>query len=1186
MLLYAYKQWLYLLLLEVSIMHERENRILAFWKENDVFQKSLNRPSPKGNFVFYDGPPYATGLPHYGHVLPTTVKDAIPRYKTMRGYNVPRRWGWDCHGLPIENLIEKKLGLKNKKDIEEVGVGKFNKEARESVLTYADEWKQIIPRLGRWVDMDNDYRTMDASYMESVMWSFSELNKKGLVYEGYKVMPFCPRCGTSLSNFEVAQGYKDITDISAFVKFELKDELGTYVLAWTTTPWTLPGNVALAVNADLDYAKVEFENSTYWVTRGLIEKVFGTLEGVKILEETKGSALVGKSYLPVFPYYVAKGTMVGDNEDRRDNAWKIYAGDFVTAEDGTGIVHIAPAFGEDDMNLARKENLPVIHHVGTDGLFVPAVIDFAGQSAKPIDDHQKGDIEIIKYLAHKHGDRETYIALFKKEKYIHSYPHCWRCNTPLLNYATSSWFVKITDLKDRLVEENKKITWVPKEIGEGRFGKWLEGARDWAVSRSRYWGSPIPVWKGEKTGKTEFISSIEELKEKIRKDGRGNEFFVMRHGQATCNLTNTISSKKLDESVLTDLGKEEVRVSAEAMKARLGPVDNVVIYASDFSRTKETAEIVAGVIGYEKTNIIFDERLREINAGDFDGSDWGSRTNYFNNLFDHLYKPVPNGESVEDVKKRIAEFFYDIETKHKSARVLVVTHGLPLRLSLNVAKGMTMRDLTRYGWADVSDPTASVHVCDFVPLPCNESFELDLHRPYIDAVTWKNDTGEIMRRVPEVFDVWYDSGSMSFAQNHYPFEHKEEMLAENSAIFPADFIAEGLDQTRGWFYSLLNLSKALFDKSAYKNVIVNGLILAEDGRKMSKSLNNYPDLLPTVEKYGADALRYFLISSPAVHGEEVAFSEKSLDEVNKKLFNRLENVYVFYNTYATGDVSDGALPKNNHVLDKWIVSELNKLISNVTTALDAYQLDKAARPIADFIDELSTWYLRRSRDRFKGEDEADKQEALATTRYVLATLAKIMAPFVPFIAEEIYQKVKPTNAALSVHLEDWPEPGEVDSALLDSMSTARKFVEAGLALRSKAGIKVRQPLATFTYDGSVLLTNELAAIIADELNVKKVEKGNAVAMDLNITPELKSEGQVRELMRAVQEMRKNAGLSPSDEIVLNIETDSVGKNVIEAYSAMFTKAVQATSIVYGPVEAEEIHADGLSAKIAIVKGRE
>ncbi len=546
---------------------------------------------------------------------------------------------------------------------------------------------------------------------------------------------------------------------------------------------------------------------------------------------------------------------------------------------------------------------------------------------------------------------------------------------------------------------------------------------------------------------------------------------------------------------------------------------------------------------------------------------------------------MPDGESVEDVKRRVGEFFYDIDAKHVDSRILIVTHGLPLRLAINIANGVTLRDLVRHGWTDISDPTGSVHECKFVPLPHNESFELDLHRPYIDEVTWKNDIDETMRRIPEVFDVWYDSGSMSFAQNHYPFENKEEMLATNSKLFPADFIAEGLDQTRGWFYSLLNLSKSIFDRSAFKSVIVNGLILGEDGRKMSKSLQNYPDLMPTVEKYGADALRYFLVSSPAVRGEEVAFTEKALDEVNKKLFNRLENVFTFYNTYAPQEESSVVLPGSKHVLDRWMVSRLNILILEVTTSLDTNQLDRASRPIADFIDDLSTWYLRRSRDRFKAEDEVDKQAALETTRYILVTLAKVMAPFVPFIAEDLYQKVKGVDGVESVHLENWPVPGEIDSTLIESMVSARKLVETGLMLRSKAGIKVRQPLATFTYADSTTLSVELAEIIADELNVKKVEKGSLVQIDTELTLELKAEGQVREFMRAIQETRKKEELSPSDYIVLTIETDDVGKETIENYRDMIAYAVQAAVFEYGKVGegAQEIDIDGMKLRFNIVK---
>ncbi len=1167
-------------------MHERENRILSFWKKNDIFQKSLDKPSPKGNFVFYDGPPYATGLPHYGHVLPTTVKDIIPRYKTMQGFHVPRRWGWDCHGLPIENLIEKEMGLKSKREIEELGVEKFNTAARNSVLRYADQWKEIIPRLGRWIDMDNDYRTMDASYMESVMWSFCDLNKKGFVYEGYKVMPFCPHCGTSLSNFEVAQGYKDITDISAFVKFEIIGEPKTYALAWTTTPWTLPGNVALAVNPELSYTKVELNGESFWVASGLVEKVFGeNAKDLSAVEVVKGAALVGKSYKPVFPYYANEGTLPGDHEARRANAWKIYAADFVTAEDGTGIVHIAPAYGEDDMTLSRTHDLPIIHHVNAEGLFVSEIKEFAGQSAKPKDDHQKGDIEIIKYLAHPQEGRADYTALFKKEKYIHSYPHCWRCNTPLLNLATSSWFIKVTALKEKLIEENNKTQWTPHEIGDGRFGKWLEGARDWAVSRSRYWGSPLPVWRGEKSGKTEFVGSVLELKEKLRPAGNANSIVLMRHGEAESNLTDVISSQKLDEYGLTDLGRTQVKEGAERLKEG-DPV--TIIYCSDLRRTRETAETVATEIGYDKTKIVFDARLRELNGGDFDGQNWAVRGAYFKDMNERIFKRVPNGESVEDVKRRVNEFLYDIDTRHKGERILVVTHGLPVRLAMHTAAGKTTRDLVRAGWTDISDPNASLHECDFVPLPHNEMFELDLHRPYIDAVTWQNTDGEIMRRVPEVFDVWYDSGSMSFAQNHYPFDNEEVLLAKNSPLFPADFIAEGLDQTRGWFYSLLVLSAGLFDRSAYKRVIVNGLILGEDGRKMSKSLKNYPDLMPTVERYGADALRYFLVSSPAVRGEEVAFTEKGLDDVNKKLFNRLENVFTFYDTYAEKG-NDSKVGEHYvlsaHVLDQWIIARTYGLIAEVTKHLEGFELDRASRPIADFIDDLSTWYLRRSRERFKGDDKADKECALNTTRYVLDKLAHVMAPFTPFIAEDLYQKVRSANFAESVHLEAWPKIHPVDTELLTDMAALRKIVESGLALRAKSGIKVRQPLASFTYDKSVsLLSVELETILADELNVKAVIPGTECALDTNITDELKAEGQVRELIRGIQELRKTTGLTPSDIITIHVDADETARRTIDTHKHMLMRAVQAELLEYALIEqGNKIEADGISVTILIGK---
>jgi isoleucyl-tRNA synthetase len=1191
----------------------REEAVLAFWQEHDIFQKSLKKSAPKGNFVFYDGPPYATGLPHFGHIIPSTLKDIIPRYKTMQGYNVARKWGWDCHGLPIENLIEKELGLTDKKAIEEYGIDKFNKAAKASVFRYDIDWKRLIARAGRWVDMENDYHTMDSSYTESVWWSFKTLNDKGLVYEAFKVMPFCPRCQTTLSNFEVGQGYKDIPDISVYVLFQLLDTAtGTPTdesfLAWTTTPWTLPGNLALAINPELMYSlvKIPATSQKVWIATPLISKLKEKhilADTVEILKEVKGSELVGTSYKPPFDFYTKIGTLAPEQESKRGNAWKVYPADFVTAEDGTGIVHIA-SFGDDDYKLTVAHNLPMIIHVSTDGKMKEGNGTLSGLYVKPKGDHQSTDIEVIKLLAHakaQHADgTDTDIPLlFAKEKLVHAYPHCWRCDTPLLNYATSSWFVRATQLRDRLIEENNKVNWAPKEVGEGRFGKWLETVRDWAVSRSRYWGAPLPVWRGQKTGQVEFIGSIEDLKSKI--EHNGNSITVMRHGEAESNLLDAINSNPahLEQYGLTMKGKGEVEASAQELLARQKSRGKKIthIYASDFRRTRETAEHVAEVLGIDKSKIIFDTRLREVNAGVLDGQKWNDRSKLLKSAHDGVYSCPEGGESAKDVKKRVSEFLYDIESRHVSEDILVVSHGLPVRLMVETSKGKTCRDLLRSGWREYADPTASIHDIDFKPLPHNDDFELDLHRPYIDQVTWKRTVEEgallsdgtravmgeeeTMVRIPEVFDVWYDSGSMPFAQAHYPFEHKELFESKLGSIFPADFIAEGLDQTRGWFYSLMVLGVGLFDKSPYKNVIVNGLMLAEDGRKMSKSLKNYPPIEPTFNKYGVDSLRYFISASAATHSEEILFSEKALDEVNKKLFNRLENVYSFYVLYANnvpvpvGQTPDSA-PHSDNVLDQWMIARLAQLKKEIEKGLDNYQIDKAARPIADVIDDLSTWYLRRSRDRFKGDDEKDKEQAMQTTRFALLTLSKLMAPFVPFMAEHIYQHIRTEIAGLSstsailmpesVHLADWPTLPPVDHALIEAMTVARKLVETGLAIRSKAGVKVRQPLALFTYSaesiGDVAITPGLIQIMKEELNVKEVQLGSEIFLDTNLTEELREEGIVRDIIRGVQEARKNAGLVPSDSISVTVFASTAVSEILKKNEEMLKKPIQAVSVTY------------------------
>jgi isoleucyl-tRNA synthetase len=963
-----------------------EEKLIKHWKKEKTFEKSISTKSKKKEYVFYDGPPFATGLPHYGHILAGTLKDVAPRYWTMRGYRVERKFGWDCHGLPVEYEVEKELGLSGKKDIEEkYGVHKFCEKCRSIVLRYTKEWEETVERMGRWVDFRNDYKTMNPEYMETIWWVFRQLWDKGLLYEGHKSMHICPRCVTPLSNFEVTQGYKDITDQSVTAKFKLDGEENTYILAWTTTPWTLPGNFFLAVGKNIQYVKIELDGEKLILAKNLLEKVLGTQE-YKLIKTFKGSELEGKTYEPLLPYYA---------HTKKDGGFKIVLADFVSTEDGTGIVHIAGGYGEDDMVLVKKQGFPIIQHVGMDGRFKPEVKEFVGEEVKPSDDPMKTDRKMVEFLKSKN-------KVFKAETYRHSYPHCWRCDSPLLNFSTTSWFVKVLDIKEKMLKANQKINWVPDHLKDGRFGDWLENARDWCISRNRFWGTPLPIWRAE-DGECICIGSIKELEK---------------------------------------LSKEKVT---------------------------------------------------------------------------------------------------------------------------------------------------------------------DLHKHYVDKIEIKKN-GKTYNRVPEVLDCWFESGSMPYAQEHYPFQNK----ARFEKNFPAQFIAEGLDQTRGWFYTLVVLGTALLSKSPFKNVIVNGLVLAEDGKKMSKRLKNYPEPGLVFNKYGADALRFYMMNSPVVKAEVLRFSEKGVEEVVKSMLLPLWNSYSFFVTYANIDKwTPKKTAKTTNKLDKWILSELQILIKDVTKQMNAYDLQKATDPIQRFIDNLTNWYIRRSRRRFwKNENDSDKNSAYKTLHEVLTTVSKILAPFCPFISEEIFRNL---TGKESVHLEDWPKAKEalIDKKLSKEIAVTRAIVTLGHGVRSQKQIKVRQPLKKVRVALPTHLHTKFEEnVIKEELNVKEFEilkdaslvaemkvtpnakilgpkfggkvqeiirasregkfeisgdkvkicgielsgdevqlgyqgkegfdvaseNGIVVALDTTITEELKQEGIARDIIRFIQDMRKEAGYEVADHIFVAIET--------------------------------------------------
>jgi len=1001
-----------------------EEGVLAFWQENGIFEKSVEQRAGAPEFVFYDGPPFATGLPHYGHIVPGTIKDIIPRYQTMKGKRVERRFGWDCHGLPVEYEMEKELGISGKFEIEQYGVAKFNENCRSIVLRYTEEWRAIVNRLGRWVDFDNDYKTMDPDYMESIWWVFKELWERGLIYEGYYILPYSPKLGTPLSNFEVnLGGYHDIQDPAITVRFRVKGTESTYLLAWTTTPWTLPSNLGMALGPDVDYVRVADGDEEYILAESRLGAYYRDESEYRIVERKKGSELGGIEYEPLFPYFA-------DLAER--GAFRTHVADYVTTEEGTGIVHLASGFGEDDYETLKGTGLPVVCPIDAECKFTSEVSDYEGTFVKD------ADKAIIKRLKDEG-------KLVKRDTYTHPYPFCYRTDMPLIYRAVSSWFVAVERIKEKLLSANARVNWVPGHLKEGRFGKWLEGARDWAISRNRFWGNPIPVWKSDGGDYVECIGSREELE---RKSGRS----------------------------------------------------------------------------------------------------------------------VP-----------------------------------------------------------------------------------DLHKHYVDEITWPAPDGSgTMRRVEEVLDCWFESGSMPYAQNHYPFENKE-WFERN---FPADFIAEGMDQTRGWFYTLTVLAAALFDRPAFSNVVVNGMVLAPDGKKMSKSQRNYTDPVDVVNTFGADALRVFLMDSAAVRGQDMRYSDEGVKEVLKTVLIPLWNAYGFFVTYANIDgIAPAGYPDDPaNPLDRWIISEAETLAERVATQLDAYELQRGIEPIVSFIDLLNNWYIRRSRRRFwRSENDADKRQAYATLYGVLQQVVRVAAPYMPFICEEIYRNLRSDDMPESVHLCDFPEPRQErrDAELEARMATARKAVRMGRALRSRYNLKNRQPLRTMyvvTRDpDEKRVLREMEGLVREEMNVKSIvyrddeedvveyhakpnykllgrelgglvkkmkpqiealsgrqihslldgntlsievdgqtveldaervlvertEKENlrvlnegslTVALDPEITPELEREGLVRDLIRQVQNLRKERGLEVTERIDLRVDGTEKVKQAVDEFEEYLASETLAVSV--------------------------
>ena len=1065
-----------------------EQEASAFWRDHRIFEKSLEKTRKGKRFIFWEGPPTANGLPHTGHFLTRIYKDLYGRYKTMRGFFVLRKAGWDTHGLPVEIEVEKELGFTNKKQIEEYGIAKFNRKARESVWKYKNAWEDMTRKMGFWLDMDQPYVTYETNYTESVWNILKEIWDKGLLYKAHKVVPFCTRCGTPLSAHEVAQGYKTVKDQSVYVKFKVKNQPKTYILAWTTTPWTLPGNVALAVGPGIKYVYAKKDSEIYILAEDLVSKILDTNYE---LQDTKlGKDLVGLEYEPLFDI----------PELKSDTAYKVYAADFVSTTDGTGVVHTAVMYGEDDYNLGTAVGLPKVHTVNEQGKFTDIVPD--GLSGKYVKDQETEKL-VIRQL-------EISNLLFKIEDFEHEYPFCWRCGTPLLYYAKTSWFIKMSAVNKELLANNATVNWIPEHVKDGRFGEWLRAGKDWALSRDRYWGTPLPIWECDQCDHKTTIGSVKEMEKSAI--GSKNTYFAMRHSLSIRNEVgpNVVSSSlEHDRYNLTEEGKAMVERSLELLK--LEGID--YIYASPFLRTKETAEITARAL-HKKFET--DERLVEK----------GFPIEYEGKAPPAGIETIDGVESRQSMRKRIADFLQEMESKYKNKKILIITHAAPMYLAEAIAGGYTEDELKDSNQFPFFTPNlAEIRKLNWRKIPRNEYGELDLHRPFIDGIAIKCPKCKSkMKKVPDLIDVWFDSGAMPYAQWHYPFDNKQVFKQQ----FPADFIVEGMDQTRGWFFTLLAISTLLGKGAPYKNVMALGFTLDEKGVKESKSKGNYMPVPELMAKHGVDVLRWYFASMMTA-GENKAVVHREIEAKLKGFFFTLQNCIKFYELY--GDKEQRTADQKPSLLDKWILSRLHRLISDVSTALDAYDVPVAGRAIEYFVvEDLSNWWVRRSRKR---------KDALPLLRLILLEVAKLLAPFTPFTAEDMWKRLSSRlSLEESVHLADWPKATKkfINDKLEAEMAQVREVIAAGLAQRKEKQLKVRQPLAAVSLKRGKF-NKELETLIRDELNVKKVVYKKSIEgeleFDLNLTPELLMEGYAREAMRQIQDMRKEAKYQMDEQATIH-----------------------------------------------------